>query len=329
MAASQCKGKTQSGKECKNKPGVSGYCSTHDPAKIAEREAEHKLRARKSKFEIPTLTFSQRRGLKSVANTLQVEDMNVELRNSLWNVLQNTFLSGYDEWPLGQSDCSYNGISVHGFFKWWWSDHLKKKIDLIPSCNSGRVDCLRKIFDQDHWHDVLSCLELIVNYFKSPAMVEAVNFILERELSGFRFVGGVFADITTEQEIEMLEEALSDPEFYGSSQHLQRALELLSDRKNPDYRNSIKESISAVESICKEIVGKPNAVLGDALKTLESSKWKLHGALKESFIKLYGYTSKEDGIRHAMLEEPDLTAADAKFFLLSCTSFINYLKSKL
>jgi hypothetical protein len=46
-------------------------------------------------------------------------------------------------------------------------------------------------------------------------------------------------------------------------------------------------------------------------------------------MKLYAYTSDEDGVRHAMLEEPDLTVADAKFFLLSCTSFINYLKSKL
>jgi len=51
--------------------------------------------------------------------------------------------------------------------------------------------------------------------------------------------------------------------------------------------------------------------------------------LKEAFSKLYGYASDEGGIRHAMLEEPTLSAADAKFFLLSCTSFINYVKSKL
>jgi AbiJ N-terminal domain 4 len=327
MAASQCKAKTQSGKECKNKPGASGYCSTHDPAKIAEREAEQKLLARKSRFEIPTRTFSQRRGLKSVANTLQVEDMNVELRNSLWNVLQHEFLLAYGN-SYSWNVTRYYGSSVQDFFEWWWSDCLKLQIDQLTECKSRQVDYLRKIFEKGNWYEVLDCLELIVNYFESPSMVENLNVVLERELSGFRFVGGVFIDITTEQEIEMLEEALSDPEFYGSSKHLQRALELLSDRKNPDYRNSIKESISAVESLCKEIVGKPNAELGEALKTLESSK-HLHGALKGAFMKLYAYTSDEDGIRHAMLEEPDLTAADAKFFLLSCTSFINYLKSKL
>lgn len=46
-------------------------------------------------------------------------------------------------------------------------------------------------------------------------------------------------------------------------------------------------------------------------------------------MKLYAYTSDEGGIRHAMLDEPNLTAADARYFLLSCTSFVNYLKSQL
>lgn len=55
----------------------------------------------------------------------------------------------------------------------------------------------------------------------------------------------------------------------------------------------------------------------------------MHTALKEGFLKLYGYTNDEDGIRHAMLEEPKLTAADAKYFLMSCTSFANYSKAQL
>ena len=46
-------------------------------------------------------------------------------------------------------------------------------------------------------------------------------------------------------------------------------------------------------------------------------------------MKLYGYTSDEGGIRHAMLDEPNLTSADARYFLLSCTSFVNYLKAQL
>jgi hypothetical protein len=109
--------------------------------------------------------------------------------------------------------------------------------------------------------------------------------------------------------------------------HLTRALKLLSDRKAPDYRNSIKESISAVESIARDLTGMPKATLADALKVLERDN-RLHPALKEGFLRLYGYTSDEGGIRHAMLEEPNLGAADAKYWLMSCTSFINYLKAR-
>ena len=35
-----------------------------------------------------------------------------------------------------------------------------------------------------------------------------------------------------------------------------------------------------------------------------------------------------DGIRHAMLEESNLSYIDAKFMLVACTNFINYLIEK-
>jgi hypothetical protein len=125
----------------------------------------------------------------------------------------------------------------------------------------------------------------------------------------------------------MIEKALEDKDFPGVATHLRRALELLSDRESPDYRNSIKESISAVESLAKTITGNPKATLGQALNVIERER-KIHPSLLEAFSKLYGYTSDEGGIRHAMLEDPNITVSDAKFFLMSCTSFINYMKSK-
>jgi hypothetical protein len=54
----------------------------------------------------------------------------------------------------------------------------------------------------------------------------------------------------------------------------------------------------------------------------------MHPALRKSLSALYGYTSDEQGIRHAMLDEPKLTAADAKFLLVACSAFINYMKEK-
>jgi hypothetical protein len=89
------------------------------------------------------------------------------------------------------------------------------------------------------------------------------------------------------------------------------------------YRNSIKESISAVEAMCKLAAHDDKATLGQVLP-----KMGLHPALRDGFNKLYGYTNDADGIRHALLEESTLTFDDAKFMLVACAAFINYLKAK-
>jgi len=52
--------------------------------------------------------------------------------------------------------------------------------------------------------------------------------------------------------------------------------------------------------------------------------------LKRAFTALYGYTSDSGGIRHSLLEEDiAVTMEDAKFMLVTCSAFINYLKSKI
>jgi hypothetical protein len=110
---------------------------------------------------------------------------------------------------------------------------------------------------------------------------------------------------------------------------MKRALDLLADRKSPDYRNSIKESISAVEAICSLEAGSSSTTLGQALKELEKKKSvDMHPALKGAFDKLYGYTSDAEGIRHALLKESNLDFEDAKFRLVSCSASIYCLKAK-
>lgn len=109
-------------------------------------------------------------------------------------------------------------------------------------------------------------------------------------------------------------------------QHLDAALKHLTDRQSPDYRNSIKESISAVEALCALVTGQDKADLSAALKTLEREV-QLHGALKSAFNSLYGYTSDSNGIRHALLDEAQLTFDDAKFMLVACSAFVNYIKA--
>ena len=70
------------------------------------------------------------------------------------------------------------------------------------------------------------------------------------------------------------------------------------------------------------------STLGEALNKLEKSN-NLHSALKKSFSALYGYTSDEGGIRHALTEnDREVDFHEAKFLLVTCSAFINYLISK-
>ncbi|MDF5736464.1 MULTISPECIES: AbiJ-NTD4 domain-containing protein [unclassified Nostoc] len=324
MLSANCKAITKSGETCKLKANYSGYCHIHDPEKIAESEAKQHL-LEMFAVEVSAKTFSQRRGLNPVSEIIQIDSINHALRNSLWNVLSANFFLKYSK---SISNYMYSDRYVDDFIVYVWEKYFKYLLDDFSATPRESVNWLLEYFQNCQWYEVYDFLEFTMNYFKSPKLVEDINSVLERELAGYRFVAGVFTDITNEQEIEMLEQAVDDKSFPAVSSHLKRSLALMSDKENPDYRNSIKESISAVKSLAKAITGKPKATLGEALKVLEVSN-KLHPALKNSFLNLYGYTSDEGGIRHAMLTEPDLTIADAKYFLLSCTSFTNYLKSKI
>ena len=265
--------------------------------------------------------FSQRKGFKPVAELIQIDSMNSELRNSLWNALDVRIWS---------SDYLHGQNRTGLFSKELWFNYFKKPIDSRPGYDHQIVNEIRDYFFDSKWFEVYDFLEFVVEYYQryDNRLVRLLNSILERELSGYRFVSGRLTDITNAQEIEMLETALTDSQFAGVDTHLQQALDLYAKRKNPDYRNSIKESISAVESMAKIVSEKPKATLGDALKAIEKHGL-LHKSLKEGFIKLYGYTSDADGIRHAIMEKSKLTSADARYFLLSCTSFVNYLKAQI
>jgi hypothetical protein len=139
-------------------------------------------------------------------------------------------------------------------------------------------------------------------------------------------VGKQFAEITNDAEIEEIDSAASSG-LDGVSSHILSAIKFLSDRKKPDFRNSIKESISAVESMVKVLTNSKSATLSDGLKALKSST-DLHPALLDGFGKIYAYTSDAQGIRHALFDKDKTSFSDAKYMLVSCSAFINYVIGK-
>ena len=67
--------------------------------------------------------------------------------------------------------------------------------------------------------------------------------------------------------------------------------------------------------------------LGALLQEFQA-KTGLHSSLKAAFSKLYGYTSDADGIRHGLMDDDKTDFHDAKFMLVACSAFINYINGK-
>lgn len=190
-----------------------------------------------------------------------------------------------------------------------------KKLDLIEYT----IDYLSKRCSQDH------LIESHLSDFR-----KRLNFFFKDLGYAYRIVDNEIVEISSEEEIQSIEGALSDNKD-NIRQHLSSALSLYAKRPIGDYRNSIKESISAVEAFCREKTGENT--LGKALNKMNDMGLIIPDLLKTSFEKLYAYTNQpEVGVRHALMDQdgsyiPD--QAEALFMLVSCSAFLNYLNIKL
>lgn len=279
------------------------------------------------------MRFSQRIGLTPIEKAIQIGVIDNDLRNSLWSLLTAFYWDTFDreEYYITERIDYISSSNLGTLFKSIWFKYFKKPIDTIPQLYyqlNGGLQILREYFFKAKWHEVYDFVEFISEN-GPPAtrdpFIKACNNIFEIENSGYRFVDGKIIEISSHDEVSEIENAIeSATPYYGVKQHLSSAIALMSNKEKPDYRNSIKESISAVESLCKKIEKDEKATLASALKALEK-KGTMHPALKSAFLSLYGYTSDAEGIRHALMDKSNLTSADARFMLVSCSAFINYV----
>lgn len=269
--------------------------------------------------------FSQRMGFRPIKPDIQLADISEDLRTGLWNVLLVVYLDKYEP-KLGSGHRWVQNSNRHAFAIAYYGNFIKKPIDLIPLGWHDFLKGFKFEFFSEQWHRVYSLIEFMIKTVESQyqdALVNKLNHLMEREGSGYRIVAGKVCPITSEDEMSAVEEALESGSSYaGVTEHLSAAVRMLSDRQSPDYRNSIKESISAVESLAKQLT-KNTTTLAPALSELEKHH-KLHPALKSAFSSLYGWTSNADGIRHCLMDVQNLTQADARFMLITCSAFINF-----
>ncbi len=259
--------------------------------------------------------------------SIQIDDMRDELRNSIWNFI----LDVVDEPSSTAMTKSKKDLFADGFFK------VPK--DQVPTYPRDRFwGWARDRYKALSWYEVYDLLEFVVENCELLSdsienrddLFAMVNWVLQRENSGFRFIQGVLSPISSEAEVATIEQAVIGAHkagLDGVRTHLITALQLLGQKPEPDFRNSIKEAVSAVESAAKCIGGVQGGGLDAALKVL-AEKADLHPALVKGFNALYGYSSNEGGIRHAILEEKKVGYDEAKFMLVACSAFVHFLISK-
>lgn len=285
--------------------------------------------------------FSDRNKIKPENEEIQLNDFDSRTRIQLQNFVSQVYVQVYD-------NDTYSGNSyIQDFLKFVLGTIYSEKVDATKKYNDKVIwDSINLSIENDSYDDVLTLIESLAQYwdnytrtlrgysyyneydgYRSMSIYQVFNIFFEREYIGYRFVGDIITPISDENEVSSVNEAIMTSEK-AVREHLSKANLFLADRDNPDYENSIKESISAVEAICEMKTGirGKEASLGKMLKKLEDEGIEIHSALKSAFNSLYGYTSDANGIRHAGdIGGPASTFEEAKFMLVSCSAFINYL----
>ena len=280
--------------------------------------------------------FAERNGFVK-EKTVQVDEIDRRLRNRLYNMVHRFSESS----PMIHEELEYVvdrlGYQVESTTNRNWyiiNTVLEGKDSSIPwympyevielFFEAKRLHCKECEYRSDDSCEYCGYTE----WFRNATT--DINIMLEQEKSGYRLLNDKFVNIISDEELQEINKII-DSSYQAVKIHINKALALYSDRKKPDYENSIKESISAVESLCCIITGATGsqATLGSTLKKLEKDGGVvIHGAMKTAFEKLYGYTSDSDGIRHGGIDFANAPAEDAKYMLVSCSAFINYLIEK-
>jgi hypothetical protein len=276
-------------------------------------------------------TFSQRTGNED-ASPLQIDCMSLKLQNRLWNLLYELIKPRIK--AIGTDWFEFDNESKSLVEKIIDEHFGLRRSELDPdSRNAWKViNYLENIYKVSTWHGVYSLIEFVLKNltFDKESFLDKLNEILVSENSGYRISNDIFVPIVSVAELSEITKATIQS-CDNVKDHLSKATEFLSPtQKSPNYRNSIKESISAVEALLRNIFDN-NQGLSENVTML---KKVIYPSLAIALDKIYGYTSDAPGVRHSHKANANGTEVntpnqdDAKFSLVVCSAYINLIKAK-
>ena len=264
------------------------------------------------------LTFEQAEGAEPLLpSQLALKEISRELRIRLWEKLHSSFNSdNHSNWDeILRRKHVYRDLRPH---------------DEFPMIRLSVRSEVKQLIINENYLQVFGLLQWML---RQPEIPQRLHEDIEDALRQSRAAYAVFdrdtiIPVGSDAERETLARAFADvaaSEFHGARAHLRNAG---SELTAGEYGPSIRESIHAVEAVARVL--EPGAqTLRPALLKLEKSV-RIHPALGKGFGSLYGFTSDEKGIRHALLDEPvaQVDEADALYMLGSCAAFVSYLINK-
>ena len=275
-------------------------------------------------------TFSQRHGLKEMPTPPRLEEISRQARISLSAALRK---------QLDSAASSPTYFDLHIYIRGPWQKVFEqvhrvwaqKPIQSFTGRLSHCDQLTSKVIFQGSYDEVFDFLELIIRSPDCPRdFTEEIAEIFQYQLA-YRIDTSAIPTIVcaaTKEEGDCILGAMRDLQragLGGAAEHLRQASEKC---RTQDWAGSVRESISAVESVARQVASGNARSLGDALKSL-GRQHSLHPALKEGFLKLYGYTSDEPGIRHALSDSESKVGQDEALYMIgACAAFSSYLWRK-
>ena len=280
-----------------------------------------------------TLTFSQREGYDPLPKPLQLGELPDEARTGIWNVL-------YDYMDKSKKTLAYGNVyrvMADGVWEVILRDvyacHDNNGLDEWSEDFGRVVPWIRDRLKQEPFNRVFDFIQFVMRHDQCPPeFITGLSNSFRRFQLAYIIDPGpppsIFPATTTEEGNELRRNLaeLRSAGLDGCLSQLRKASKCIDE---DDSAGGVRESIHAVESVARQIDPEASKTLGPALTSLEKRS-TLHPALKRAFDNLYGYTSDEQGIRHALLDKAaaNVTVDEAVFMLGACASFASYLWRK-
>ena len=271
--------------------------------------------------------FSERHGFAEPMKP-QLDSMDRRLKTKLWNELE-AYLNGL----RGHYDFS----ELEGYLRELiWTDFLAWHANEFPSNREKSMEFFQNVFfdDRTPWYWPYDLIEFVARYKFSEARFKKfeanLNECLKDEHSGYRFAIGDFTPLTNEFELASVADSASHSESVMTPicALMKKAVHLFSKKPKADYGNAIKESLAALESLCKHVCGDPNQkTLTPALQKA-TKELGLPDTMREGFAFLYKYANDNDNIRHGNIVVTQATEEEARYMLVTISAAINFIAEK-